>query len=55
MFASWIVDLMDLITWRMVRESGDGIISADLVDVRRIERKCRRTSGGEDPVINAND
>jgi len=37
---SVIVDLIESMTCRIVRESGDETVRADFVEVRRIVRKC---------------
>lgn len=55
MLISVIVDLIDLITCNIVRESGEEIVREGFVEVRRIVRKCWRTSCGDDPVMNAYD
>ena len=44
---------MDLIIWRIVRLSGDGIAKEDWIEDKRVVSKCCRTSEEEEPVMKA--
>ena len=52
---SEIVNLIDRMTCNIDRESDGDIVRADLVQLRRIVRKCWSTSEGDDPVMKAYD
>lgn len=50
-----MVNLMACITWIIVNESGEEMVREEFIELRRVLRKCCRTSGVEDPVMNAYD
>jgi len=39
--------------WIIVRESGAVMVREEVIELRRVVRKCSRTSGEEDPVMKA--
>lgn len=50
--------IVDLVAWMMciiVSESGEEMLREELIEVRRVVRKCWRTSGDDDPVMKAYD